>query len=498
MDKMRQSLQQKLQQKLSPQQIQVIRLLELPLQQLEQRIKQELEENPTLEEGAPSEDLSDREQGAHEAEERETQEADDQQEKEEFSLEDYLNEEDEMPAYTYTTSSGHSQDSTLPTPDQRYAEASSFRDSLLEQIRFRRVDATTSALAEYIVGSLDSDGYLRRPLQTLADDILLTQGELIPVEQLEEALKLVQTLEPKGIGATSLKECLLLQLRDRKDQGAAFAIKLLNQCFDEFIRKHYEKIQEKCDFSEEELKEAIDEILKLNPKPGDMAEPTHLEATTVIIPDFLLGIDENTGELSVSLNSRNTPELRISRNYTNLLTEFATNRNKATKEEKDAAAFVRKKIDSARWFIESIRQRNETMLAVMGTIAHYQSDYFHSGDITDLKPMILKDIAEPTNLDISTISRVVSSKHVQTPFGIYPLRAFFSEGMQNLEGEEISTKEIKKALRDIVDAEDKSAPLTDDQLRVALKERGYSVARRTIAKYREQQRIPVARLRKQL
>ena len=494
MAKLKQSLQQKLQQKLSPQQIQVIRLLEIPTLQLEERVKRELEENPTLEEGAPDGDL----EASALAEEHEADEGwEEGGEDNEFSVEDYLDLDDDYAMYPSHGTGDADEDPTLRT-EQRYAEATTFRDSLLEQIRFRRADKETLALAEYIVGNLDADGYLRRDLRTMADDILLTLGYEISMEQLEKALHLVQTLEPRGVGATSLQECLLLQLEGGEEPQRKVARSILRECYDDFTRKHYDKIEEKLHITSRELKAAVDEIVKLNPKPGDFGDEWQIPSNSTIVPDFLLSVDEQTGDLTVTLNERNMPELRISRSYSDMLKNFASNRAQATSDEKEAVQFVRKKIDSARWFIESIHQRNETLLSVMEAIAHYQEAYFHSGDETQLRPMILKDVAEMTGLDISTVSRVVNCKYVQTPMGIRLLRSFFSEGMQNAEGDEVSTREVKSILQRIVDGEDKKNPLTDDQLRDALAARSYVVARRTIAKYREQLRIPVARLRKEL
>lgn len=494
MVKLKQSLQQKLQQKLSPQQIQVIRLLEIPTLQLEERVKQELEENPTLEEGPPLEDTEMQGQSeSSDAEEGYDEEGAD----EEFSVEDYVDLEDDYAIYSPRNGADSDDDPALRT-EQRYAEATTFRDSLLEQIRFRRASKETLALAEYIVGNLDADGYLRRDLRALVDDILLMHGETIPLERFEEALRLVQTLEPRGVGARSLQECLLLQLESCETPLQQLARRILEECYEEFTRKHYDKIQERLGIDEEALKSAIEEIVKLNPKPGDLGGDGQVSANSAIVPDFLLTVDEQSGALAVTLNGRNSPELRINRSYSDMLKTYASKRSKATRDEKEAAQFVRKKIDSARWFIESIRQRNETLLAVMVAIAQYQEAYFHSGDATQLRPMILKDIAELTSLDISTVSRVVNSKYVQTPMGIRLLRDFFSEGMQNADGEEVSTREVKTILQQIVDGEDKMRPLTDDQLRESLAAKGYVVARRTIAKYREQLKIPVARLRKEL
>lgn len=492
MPKLSLGLQQKLQQRLSPQQIQVIRLLEIPTLQLEQRVKRELEENPTLEEGSPHADEENYDSdGLAEAaaEEQSVEPADD-----EFSLEDYISDDDEFsdPGFSsrYTSPAEDAQREEMP-----FAAFPSFRDQLVEQLGYRRIDPEQRKLAEYIVGNLDADGYLRRELQSLADDLLLLQGLDIPVEELEKALRVVQTLEPKGIGATSLEECLLIQLQGNLSPAAERARTILQRYSQLFFRKHYDRLQSALGLSDVETRAAIDEILRLNPKPGDLGEGQQSPASQSIVPDFILSVDD-AGELTLSLHAANMPELRVNRQYANMLRAYAAKREKASPEEREAAQFVRKKIDSARWFIDAIQQRNTTLLAVMHAIINYQRDYFLEGDPALLRPLILKDIADVVGVDISTVSRVVSSKYVQTPFGIRLLKDFFSEGTQNLEGEDISTREVKAALREIVDTEDKLNPLTDDQLTEALAERGYGVARRTVAKYRSQLRIPVARLRR--
>ena len=501
MAKLRQGLAQRQTQRLSPQQIQVVRLLELPTVQLEQRIKRELEENPTLEEGDNGREESLDSQNAPQEAEREennTEVGGEEAPDDDFSLEDYLPEpSDQLTAYEYSGSS-EDDDDFGRKEDYRYPSRPSFREQLVEQIRLRRIPPEQQELAEYIVGNLDSDGYLRRTLQALGDDLFLTHGQQVPEEALKEALTVVQSLEPAGMGARTLQECLLLQLATKDGEACALARRVLKEYYTEFTKKHYEKICEGLHIDEATLKEAIGEIIKLNPKPGDLGSDAHDEAQNVVVPDFYLQTDEATGTITVSLNGRNTPELHVSRHYANMLESYATNRRQASRQQREAAQFVRKKLDSARWFIESIRQRNETLLAVMGSIAEYQHDFFFTGESKSLRPMILKDIAEMTELDISTVSRVVNSKYVQTPFGIRSLRDFFSEGLQTQDGEEVSTHEVKSALLHIVEHEDKNNPLTDDAIKELLEQQGYSVARRTIAKYREQLKISVARLRKQL
>lgn len=495
MAKLRQGLTQRQTQRLSPQQIQVVRLLELPTLQLEQRIKRELEENPTLEEGDNGREES---LDNDPPQEEMGQESEVPEENDDFSLEDYLPEPSEqLTAYEYSGSSEDDDDFSRKE-DYRYPSRQSFREQLVEQIRMRRIPEDQQALAEYIVGNLDSDGYLRRPLQALGDDLFLTHGHQVPEKTLQEALGVVQSLEPAGIGARTLQECLLLQLANKAGESCALARRVLGEYYTEFTKKHYEKICEGLCVDEDALREAIGEIVKLNPKPGDLGSDAHNEAQNAVVPDFFMQTDESTGSITVSLNGRNTPELHVSRHYANMLEGYAANRQKASKQQREAAQFMRKKLDSARWFIESIRQRNETLLSVMGSIAEYQHDFFFTGESKSLRPMILKDIAEMTSLDISTISRVVNSKYVQTPFGILSLRDFFSEGLQTQDGEEVSTHEVKSALLRIIEQEDKYNPLPDDAIKSLLEQQGYAVARRTIAKYREQLKIPVARLRKQL
>lgn len=492
MARVSQSLQQKLQQRLSPQQIQVVRLLEIPLAQLEQRIKKELEDNPTLEEGeAPEND----------SENVELQEYDDSTENEtsattsedEFSVDDYLPDDEYDSDYREPNYGGEEREYESPL-----ATVVSFRDQLLEQLGYQRISEEIRKLAEYIIGNLDSDGYLRRNLPALRDDLLLLQGLDVPLEKLEQALAVVQELEPRGIGATTLQECLLLQLKGQNSEVAKNARLILERSYQRFVQKHYQRIQEELHLSEEDLRAALDYISKLNPKPGDMADAGHLHDAQTIIPDFILGVDERTGELVLSLHGENMPELHISSEYRRMLKDYAAKRKNSTEADREAAHFVKQKIDAAQWFIDALNQRNRTLMSVMQAIVDYQHAYLVDGDLRKLRPLILKDIANVTGLDISTVSRVVSSKYVQTPFGILPLKDFFSEGIQNQEGDTISTRKIKAAMLSVIEKENKQAPLTDDQIVEELGTQGFALARRTVAKYREQLNIPMARLRREI
>lgn len=496
MAKVSQSLQQKLQQRLSPQQIQVVRLLEIPLAQLEQRIKKELEDNPTLEEGGQEESL----EGTEEAplmeygDERQEEESLSSGGEDEFSIDDYLSDDEFDSAYREPAYGG-SDDQDYEAP---LANAVTFRDQLLEQLGYLRISEEERRLAEYIIGNLDADGYLRRPLAALRDDLLLLQGEDVPLRTLERALRWVQELEPAGIGAQSLQECLLLQLRGQESEVAVNARHILEQCYQRFVQKHYTRIQEELRLSPEKLRAALDYISKLNPKPGDMGDTGHLNSAQTIIPDFILGIDARSGELVLSLHGENMPELHISAEYRRMLQDYAARRKNSSPSEREAAHFVKQKIDAAQWFIDALNQRNRTMMAVMQAIVDYQHDYLLEGDMRKLRPLILKDIASVTGLDISTVSRVVNSKYVQTPFGILPLKDFFSEGIQNQDGDTVSTRKIKAAMLSVIEGENKQSPLTDDQIVDALNEQGFALARRTVAKYREQLNIPMARLRREM
>ncbi len=483
---LKQRLQQKLLQKLSPQQIQVIKLLEIPTMQLEQRIKRELEENPTLEEGINYDEETPQEEGPNE----ELANSND----DEFSLEDYLNDED-VPSYRLSSNNYSKDDKHEEIP---FSSGISFHEHLENQLGLRVLDERQRNLGLYLIGNIDDDGYLRRKLSAIADDLAFSVGVETNEDELEQILYIIHDFDPEGVGARDLQECLLLQIENKNQnvQSIALARKILKYHFDEFTRKHYDKIQSKLNLTDEELKEAIDEVLKLNPKPGGSFNDPHNRASYHIIPDFILDLVD--GELILSLNSKNVPDLKINREYSQMLESYAANRNNASRQEKEAVAFVKQKIDSAKWFIDAIRQRQNTLMYTMQAIIEYQEEYFRTADETKLRPMILKDIAEKTGLDISTISRVANSKYIQTNFGILSLKFFFSEGMQNDSGEEVSTKEIKKILQDCIEAEEKRRPLTDEKLTDILKEKGYPIARRTVAKYREQLGVPVARLRKEL
>jgi RNA polymerase sigma-54 factor len=483
---LKQRLQQKLLQKLSPQQIQVIKLLEIPTMQLEQRIKKELEENPTLEEGETYDDEPIQDEGPND------EGAD--HEEDEFTIDDYLNDED-VPAYRLSTSNYSKDDKHEEIP---FSSGISFHEHLENQLGLRVLDDRQKNLGLYLLGNIDDDGYLRRKLSAIADDLAFSVGIETTEDELEQLLYIIHDFDPIGVGARDLQECLLIQIESKNQNIAEIAIarKILKYHFEEFTRKHYEKIQNKLNLNDDELKDGIDEILKLNPKPGGSFQDPLNRMSHHIVPDFILDIVD--GELTLSLNSKNVPDLKINREYSQMLESYAANRSNASKQQKEAVAFVKQKIDSAKWFIDAIRQRQNTLLFTMQAIIEYQQEFFKTADETKLRPMILKDIAEVTELDISTISRVANSKYIQTNFGIFSLKFFFSEGMQTDSGEEVSTKEIKKILQNCIEAEDKRKPLTDEKLMDILQEKGYPIARRTVAKYREQLGVPVARLRKEL
>ncbi|HPE42506.1 MAG TPA: RNA polymerase factor sigma-54 [Bacteroidales bacterium] len=489
-----QRLQQKLLQKLSPQQILLMKLLQIPSVALEQRIKQEIEENPALEieEGEQEQedtldDFEDDTADDFEAED-EYDSTDD-----EFDFDDYLD-DDDIASYKLAANNSSPDDDRYEMP---FSSHQSFQDFLLQQLGYRKLDEREHIIGEYIIGNLDDAGYLNRPLDALADDLLFALNIKTNRKELLEVLKVIQDFDPPGVGARNLQECLLIQLyrlqEEELEKDYRLAIMIVDRFFNEFTKKHYDKILKRAEISEDELKDALTEILKLNPKPGNSMSDAG-RTSQYVMPDFI--IFNNDGELELTLSSRNTPELRVSKAYAEMLETYSE--NKKSKSNKDAVVFVKQKIDSARWFIDAIKQRQNTLYLTMHAIMNYQYEYFLTGDETKLKPMILKDIAEIVNLDISTISRVANSKYVQTPFGTFLLKSFFSESMQNDEGEEVSTREIKKILSDCIDAENKSKPVTDEQLTTILKEKGYNIARRTVAKYREQLNIPVARLRKEL
>jgi RNA polymerase sigma-54 factor len=485
---LKQKLQQKLLQKLSPQQIQMIKLLEVPTLQIEQRIKKELEENPALEEG-PEED---EEVLNSNSEEEQTEDKDKDQE--EFTLDDYVD-EDEIPDYRLQTSNYSKEDgkkNEIP-----FSVGSSFHEYLESQLNLRDLSDKQKILGEYILGNIDEDGYLRRELPNIVDDLAFLQNVTATEEELEEVLKIIQDLDPPGVGARTLRECLLIQMtiKDRTKPEIKTAFNIIDLYFEEFSKRHYDKITARLGISVKELKSAIEEILRLNPKPGNLFSDSYSKSSQQIIPDFILELTEDGFDLH--LNSRNLPELRLSSAYSEMLRSYI--RDKGLKKEmKEAVFFVKQKIDSAKWFIDAIKQRQNTLLLTMNAILEYQEEYFIDGDETKMKPMILKDVAEMTGLDISTVSRVANSKYIQTHFGIMPLKYFFSEGLQTDTGEEVSTREIKRILQDCIENEEKGRPLTDERLTEILQNKGYQIARRTVAKYREQLSIPVARLRREI
>ncbi len=485
----KQNLQQKLLQKLSPQQIQLIKLLEVPTVQLEQRIKKEIEENPVLEEG--SEDEYETSQDDDDSNDEAPENID------EFSLEDYMD-DDDVPSYKLNANNFSKDDKRIDIP---YSVGNSFHEAMLQQLGLRILNERQQKLAKYVIGNIDDDGYLRREIDAIIDDLAFTQNLSADEKELLDILEIIQDFDPAGVGARDLQECLLLQMKRRKKRNPAdkkikLAYELLRHFFDEFTKKHYDKILNRLNISEEDLKAAIDEILKLNPKPGGVVNDSDSRPTQHIIPDFIL--DHQDGRIQLYLNSKNAPDLRISKSYLQMMENFNANKKNNTKHDKDTISFVKQKLDSAKWFIDAIKQRQNTLMLTMNAIVDYQEAYFRDGDETLLHPMILKDIAEKTNLDISTISRVANSKYIQTHFGILPLKYFFSEGMQTESGEEVSTREIEKILQDCIHKESRRRPLTDERLAKILQEKGYLIARRTVAKYREQLNIPVARLRKEL
>lgn len=485
-DMLKQQLSQKLLQKLSPQQIQLMKLIQLPTLALEQKIKEEIEENPALEEGQEEVEDFD-EYGDENYDEGDAQSI----EAEDINVDEYLS-DDEVPDYRLKANnySPDDEDSKIPL-----SGGISFTEFLREQISTRRMKEQERQIAEYLIGNIDDDGYIRRDLSAIVDDLAFTQNVFVEEEDLERILKIIQQLDPPGVGARSLQECLLIQLEQKTNSAEVrLAKEIIKNFFEEFTKKHYTKMMERLEIDEDYLREAIEEISHLNPKPGNSSSSSTRNIQTVI-PDFTINIEE--GELELVLNSRNAPELNVSREYKDMLQTYKSTQEKS-KSQKDAVMFVKQKLDSAKWFIDAIRQRQQTLLITMSSIMNYQKEYFLTGDQRKLRPMILKDIADEIGMDISTVSRVASNKYVQTPYGTFLIKEFFSEAMTNDEGEEVSTKEIKKILEDSVAEEDKRKPLTDDKLAKLLKEKGYPIARRTVAKYREQLGVPVARLRKEL
>lgn len=492
---LKQKLSQKLTQKLSPQQIQLMKLLQVPTASLEQRIKEELEENPALEEGVEKEEVEDSDLTKDSQDDAEPEKEVD--EKDDLDLSDYLAGDDEIPDFRTKSNNYADPDEERTIP---IAVENSLHDFLGTQLDMLHLSSDLEKeLADHLLGSIDEDGYMRRPLDAIVDDLAFTRNIETEEEVLEKLLLQIQAFEPRGVGARNLQECLVIQLKKKieKDEDTEEnqrALTILTKYFEAFSKKHYEKLQRQLKASEQELKEAVEVILKLNPKPGSAFSSSPKKAH-YIIPDFI--IENIEGELSLKLNARNAPELRVSDNFRDMMKDYNKSKSK-DKKQKEAIMFIKQKIDSARWFIEAIKQRQQTMLNSMQAILNYQYEYFLTGDETSLKPMILKDIAEITGLDISTISRVSNSKYAQTEFGTFLLKSFFSESLQTESGEEVSTREVKKILQDLIDNEDKKKPLSDQKLTEALIEKGYNIARRTVAKYREQLDIPVARLRKEL
>ncbi|WP_080902742.1 RNA polymerase factor sigma-54 [Parabacteroides sp. Marseille-P3160] len=488
---LKQQLQQKLQQKLSPQQIQLIRLLELPTMEMEERIKHELEENPALEEGKESlpEDGAD----DYAADDFPDNNPDGETGSDiDLSLGDYLT-EDDIPDYKLREISGKgSTKEEIP-----FSISQSLNEFLLQQLGLRELSEKETKIGEYIIGNIDDDGYLRRNLPAIADDLVFLAGQEVSEEEIQKVLEAIQDFEPTGVGARNLQECLLIQLEKQEQTPSnQLAKRILQDYFEEFTRRHYDKILKGLNIDEETLKAAIQAIVSLNPKPGNSWGGTMETAMSQIIPDFI--VESHNGELILSMNNRGVPDLRINPEYKTMFQDYTGNKANQTNDMKDAVQFVKQKLDSAQWFINAVKQRQETLQRTMEAIIRLQTDFFLTGDEARLHPMILKDVAEQTGYDISTISRVSNSKYVQTNFGVYPLKYFFSESTQTESGEEISTREVKKIMKECIDAEDKRKPVTDEELALRLKEKGYVIARRTVAKYREQLGIPVARLRKEI
>ena len=491
-----QGLQQKLLQRLSPQQIQLMKLLQVPTANLEERIKEEMEENPALElddekHDENADDTKDEfEQSADEYEENDGSEEDYNN----IDVSEYIRDgDDDVADYKL-------RDENYPEDDEKrqlpVKTETSFYEMLLDQLGLLNLDEREQRIAEQIVGSIDEDGYLRRESVAIVDDLAFRQNISATEEEIESLIKRIQQFDPPGVAARDLQECLLLQLQRQKDEGKKVdtAILAIKKYFDEFTKKHYEKIQRGLNLDEDQLKEVMQQIIRLNPKPGGIVSESN-KAESYVVPDFF--IYNNSGKLELTLNSRNAPELRISEGYRDMLKDYDRGAKK-DKRQKEAVIFIKQKIDAAKWFIDAIKQRQHTLLSTMNAIMQHQHEFFLTGDETTLRPMILKDIAEKTNLDISTVSRVANSKFVQTEFGTYRLKFFFSESLSTDSGEEVSTREVKKILSNMIEAEDKKRPLSDERLTEILQEKGYNIARRTVAKYREQLNIPVARLRKEL
>tara|TARA_R110002050_G_scaffold57866_4_gene130166 strand:+ start:10509 stop:11966 length:1458 start_codon:yes stop_codon:yes gene_type:complete len=484
---LKQYLQFKLSQKLSPQQIQLMKLIQLPTQAFEQRLKQELEENPALEGG--KEDI----ENEYDSDLDNTDDFGDNESinAEDINVDEYLS-DDEIPDYRTQANNYSSDDEEKTMP---YAAGTSFTQHLITQLNTYRLSDEERDIAEFLVGSVDESGYIRRELCDIMDDLAFTQNVYTTEENIEKVLKIVHQLDPAGVGARNLQECLSIQLhRKEKTPDCQLAINIIDNAFEQFTKKHYKKLLQKFNISEIQLKDAISDIEHLNPKPGGSYAGNN-RIVEHVVPDFAIKIVD--GELELTLNGRNAPELHVSREYNNMLNGYKESKDKS-KSQKDAVTFIKQKLDAAKWFIEAIKQRQQTLFITMSSIMHYQSEYFLTGDERNLKPMILKDIADEISMDVSTVSRVANSKYVDTPYGTKLIKEFFSESMKNDQGEDVSTREIKKILETVIEEEDKKKPLTDETLASILKEKGYPIARRTVAKYREQQDIPVARLRKKI
>ncbi len=493
-----QNLQQKLLQKLSPQQIQLMKLLQVPTANLEERIKEEMEENPALEQEEENHENNEesKDEFTDSAEENfEEPDGSESDYDDNIDISEYVKEgDDDIADYKMRDDNYGSDDDDKKTIP--FKMETSFYESLLDQLGLLKLDEKEQKIAEQIVGSIDEDGYLRRETTAIVDDLAFRQNVMTTEEEVESLIRRIQHFDPPGVAARDLQECLLLQLNRLQDEGknVSIAIKAISKYFDEFTKKHYEKIQRGLDLNDEQLKEVMQQIIRLNPKPGGNVGEIN-KAESYVVPDFF--IMNNAGKLELTLNSRNAPELRISEGYRDMLKEYDRG-TKKDKRQKEAVLFIKQKIDSAKWFIDAIKQRQHTLLDTMTAIMNHQHDFFLTGDQTTLRPMILKDIAEKTGLDISTVSRVANSKFVQTEFGTYRLKFFFSESLSTESGEEVSTREVKKILSDLIESENKKKPLSDEHLTEMLQQKGYNIARRTVAKYREQLNIPVARLRKEL
>ncbi len=487
---LKQFLNLKLSQKLSPQQIQLMKLIQLPTQAFEQRLKEEMVENPALESGKEEEELYEKDEFDNN-EDYDDLEGSENIETDEINIDEYLS-NDETPDYKLQTNNYSDDDDDREIP---FAAPTSFHQDLINQLNTFILTDDQRDIAEFLVGSIDDDGYLRRNVQDIVDDMAFTQSIYTDEKTVEKILYIIHDLEPSGVGARNLHECLLLQLRHKTPtEYVELAINIIENNFDAFTKKHYEKLQATLEISKEQLKKAIEEIEKLNPKPGGSYDSSN-RSVEQIVPDFAIRIID--GELELTLNGRNAPTLHVSKDYQEMLQTYKVSKDKSH-SQKDAVQFIKQKLDSAKWFIDAIRQRQETLFVTMNAIMHFQQEYFLDGEETKLKPMILKDIADMVGLDISTVSRVANSKYVDTPYGTKLIKEYFSESMKNDQGEDVSTLEIKNILKSIIEDEDKHKPLPDDQLAEILKEKGYPIARRTIAKYRDLLDIPVARMRKKI